>query len=98
MAQAPLVARASAFLEPSVIHKGTWGFPIIFWQRGGQSRRFEEPVGDSYLIGLPRVFARMIRPELVSRFFVIHRPEGYEDTGSSLLGRCKAGFLKLYLT
>ena len=55
MAQAPLEARASAFLEPSVIHRGIWGLPSIFWQRGGQSSRFEDPDGDSYLTGLPRL-------------------------------------------
>ena len=58
IAHAPLEAKASAFLEPSVIHRGTWGLPSIFWQRGGQSSRFDEPAGDSYLTGLSRLLVR----------------------------------------
>jgi len=39
----------------------------------------------------------MVRPELMSRFFTVYRPERDEDTGSSLLGGRKAVFLQICL-
>jgi hypothetical protein len=40
----------------------------------------------------------MVGPELESRLFTIHGPEGNEDTGSSLLSGSKSQFLQFRFT
>jgi hypothetical protein len=39
----------------------------------------------------------MVRSELASSLVAVYGPEGNEDAGSTLLGRCEAKFLKFRL-